>query len=308
MPEGRIRERPWYVVEPVAKAIALAESLTDSDYVFDWGLFLENGAPTRYEPTTAEILHLSLQDFIRWINNYCDANGRESERIPDDPHGAVRYSRFRRTLAWFIFRRPGGRVALGVQYGHILRSTGYGYASRAEFGHQGVFEMEEALALADNLAAANKRLENGEAVSGPAASRYLEGVTAFSNSVQHEFGGRALTTRQMTALKNDGRLRIFENELQLVACCYDATKALCHPDNRRRNRSGQTPDLTRCQPHCANTARTDHHIERMRELITKLNITVQSGALAAPMERRFQDRIESLSNIVLKHEETKVQL
>lgn len=65
-------------------------------------------------------------------------------RIPDDPAGPITMRRFRRTLAWFIYRRPAGRISLGIQYGHLLGVTSDGYGSRVSTGLRDLFPMEEA--------------------------------------------------------------------------------------------------------------------------------------------------------------------
>lgn len=302
IPEGRIRDRPWHVVEPVAKAIALAESLSDSEYVFDWGQFVENGPETKHASPHHLRVNQNLEDFILWVNAYCARTGRLHESIPEDPQGRVNPTRFRRTLAWFIFRRPGGRVALGVQYGHLRGYTSEGYGSRSSAGLEGLYEMEEAFSVADHLSVASERLRNGEGVSGPAASRYIEGVTEFAR----EFSGKALTKRQMTALRSNPRMRIYENGLQPVACCYDATKALCHPENRHHQRADRTPDLTRCNPNCGNVARTDMHIATIRQEIADLHHESESPATPEPLQQRIRQRIENLERLVDRHESTKV--
>ena len=90
--------------------------------------------------------------------------------------------RFRRTLAWFIYRLPAGRISLGIQYGHLEPHVTDGYGSRISAGLRGVFPMEEALARADRLSDAADRLDAGEQVSGPAAHRYLAGVAEFAHT------------------------------------------------------------------------------------------------------------------------------
>ncbi|MFF5969665.1 hypothetical protein ACFY64_39470 [Streptomyces collinus] len=48
---------------------------------------------------------------------------------------------FRRNLAWYIARRPGGLIALAIQYGHmrtivdVRTSSGYGSRSRGGIEH-----------------------------------------------------------------------------------------------------------------------------------------------------------------------------
>lgn len=43
-------------------------------------------------------------------------------------------ARFRRSLAWHIARRPGGLVALAIQYGHMRTTMSAGYAARGRGG------------------------------------------------------------------------------------------------------------------------------------------------------------------------------
>ncbi|WP_406470473.1 hypothetical protein [Streptomyces sp. NBC_01615] len=56
-------------------------------------------------------LNRRIEDFITWASALAVRSGRPHEVIPEDPHGAVGTERFRRTLAWYIARRPGGLIA-----------------------------------------------------------------------------------------------------------------------------------------------------------------------------------------------------
>ena len=67
------------------------------------------------------------------------ADGRASPRlghIPVGPSGPWHLTscQFRRTLAWYIARRPGGIIAGAVQYGHVLTQTIKGCAGQHESG------------------------------------------------------------------------------------------------------------------------------------------------------------------------------
>ncbi len=93
--------------------------------------------------------------------------------------------------------------------------------------------MEETRVAADALYAAAERLNNDEAVSGPAKQRYLDGVSEFA----HTFDGAYLTARQAAGLHTNPKLRIHDNGIQPLACCYDANKAKCTlTEPRRRTR------------------------------------------------------------------------
>jgi hypothetical protein len=53
-----------------------------------------------------------IEDFVTWANREAARHGLAGEVIPADPHGNIGLSRFRRSLAWHIARRPNGLVAL----------------------------------------------------------------------------------------------------------------------------------------------------------------------------------------------------
>ncbi|CAG4931779.1 hypothetical protein [Acidithrix sp. C25] len=299
IPGGVERETPWIVLEPVAKAIATAEAMHSSGYVFTRGLFRAQ-KQEELEPPLAQAARDSIRSFVDWWNAYCQTNGNTRDVIPPDPDGAIVPARFRRTLAWFIYRVPGGRIALGLQYGHLRGYTSDAYGSRVASGLRDVFPMEEALAVAESLHEAARRLDAGEQVSGPASSRYVNGVRIF----QQTFGGSYLTTRQMAALRRDPRLRIYDNPSRALACVYDQTKALCHPDrDRGRADVTRTPDMSRCRDNCGNTARTDTHAELLQAEIGNLREEAENPLTPEPIRVRLLARIVRRENELQVHAE-----
>lgn len=286
VPGGIERARPWLVVEPVANAIAVAESLHDGPYVFAHVAFV-SGRGSTSDPISPQASRAVMARFTEWWNEFCSNADRPHEAIPSDPDGKIVPGRLRRTLAWFIYRVPGGRIALGLQYGHVRGYTSDGYGSRVASGLRDVFPMEEALAAAETLQNAAQRLDEGEHVSGPAADRFISGVRAY----QQMFEGSALTTRQMAALRRDPSLRIYDNPERALACAYDQAKALCHPESARsRSNPSQTPDLSRCIDGCANAARTDSHAAILQSEITQLREEAESPLTPEPIRDRLQTR------------------
>jgi hypothetical protein len=87
-------------------------------------------------------------------------------RCPAAP-AAVTMRRFRRTVAWFINRQPGGRIALGVQYGHLRASFGESHSGRSKVDMLEILDLEQALATADTLTHAAERLNDGEGGQRP---------------------------------------------------------------------------------------------------------------------------------------------
>ncbi|MEU2791771.1 hypothetical protein [Streptomyces sp. NPDC007100] len=54
------------------------------------------------------------------VTGRCGVQQRSTPgRAAESPIGTIGTSRFRRALAWRTARRPGGLVALAIQYGHM---------------------------------------------------------------------------------------------------------------------------------------------------------------------------------------------
>lgn len=299
---GRMRETPWKVIAPVAKAFRVMERLHDQDHLFSKRALQDFVGINRNLVLDSSDISKRVENFISWCNDICAKVNSLELSIPEDPDGRISMTRFRRTLAWFIYRRPGGRISLGIQFGHLHGMTTDGYGSRVSNGLRDVFPIEEALARAESLHEASIRLNDGEGVSGPSAEKYIIGINSFSS----EYGGKFLTKRQAAKLLRDPQYRIYDNGAQPVACCYDPTQAMCHPDLSDAASSSSTPNLTRCVPKCPNVARTDTHIDSIKEEILMLQKRSNSGLYPDPIRIRFRERADSLENIVRKHSSTRI--
>ena len=181
IPEGEPRADPWIVLEPVARAVA--EQLEEGEQLFTRTLF--RGAKRTIMDRiglSSEVAVERIRAFITWANQLAAAHGRPHELITADPDGAVALRRFRRrTIAWFIYRQPGGRIALAVQYGHAATALSESYAGRSKADMLEVLDQEKGLALAETLTEAGERIAAGERVSGPAADRYRTAAAEFSD-------------------------------------------------------------------------------------------------------------------------------
>lgn len=298
---GVVRAHPWYVIKPVHQAISIMEKLHSEDLLFSESALNIILKKDRKLALMAGKIADRIERFIDWCNSACDRLEIHELKIPPDPHGRVTLQRLRRTLAWFIYRLPGGRISLGIQYGHLRGMTTDGYGSRVSTGLRDVFPMEEAYAMADSLQEAASRLADGEGVSGPSADSYIMGVLEFSET----YNGRYLTPRQAAQLRRNPAMRIFDNGVQPVACCYDATKALCHPDRLNKKNVGSTPNLTRCDPRCANVSRTDKHIKEINNDIRWQKDQLESELTPEPLKERHLQRIRNLQDIIKNHETTR---
>lgn len=134
----------WWIIEPVAQAIAVAEKLTSTETIF--------GSSRKSHNTEANQLrgfdqHDELKKFISQLNDLGDTAGLEA--IPDfqlSPH------MFRRTMAIITAQQPDGEIALGLQLKHAARravanGTTGGYAAEtAEWAKEFEHELQESVA------------------------------------------------------------------------------------------------------------------------------------------------------------------
>ncbi|WP_055714509.1 hypothetical protein [Streptomyces torulosus] len=201
--QGEIRPEPWTVIELVDRAVRVLERLHDQRLLFPRSMTVRT-----LEPAPAEIRAEGLnpnrfigriKSFIDWANATATRLGRPHELIPADPNGPITLRRLRCTVAWFIYRRPGGRIALGLQYGHVGSSLAESYGGRTKADMLEILDFEKTLALADALAEASDRLSAGEGVSGPAADRYIAAADEFTA----RYAGGFATKGQMKALRNN---------------------------------------------------------------------------------------------------------
>jgi hypothetical protein len=103
----------WVVVEPVYRAVELAEQLHDSpqDGALLFGRFAFD---VRY----------------RWFRNWVNSRAGQRLGLAPIPDGPVNLRMLRRTLALEMAYRPGGVLASKIHLKHIAVATTEGYASR----------------------------------------------------------------------------------------------------------------------------------------------------------------------------------
>jgi hypothetical protein len=295
---GVMREAPWIAVPQVVTAIRILERL-----VGPAGLLFPTDRGTRPGRSLSfPTMATRIEEFIGWVNERTARPGQE-DTIPADPHGHIGTSRFRRTLAWHIARRPGGLVALAVQYGHLRTLVSQGYSSRQRDGIHQLLDLETARAAAEHLSEVHDALHHGEGVSGPAARRLIHAA----REEHHRFGGILTTPRQAKALLSDPALTVFENADAYLICNYDPSRALCNPDNAADG-PASTPSLDRCQPTCPNIARTDSHAQQLRTLAERLRDEADAALTPQPVADRLRHRATALAELADKHDRTRIAL
>lgn len=311
IPQGMQRLDPWTTVKPVAQAIAVLERLHPHPLLFSTDLNFTYR--TRSEPRppgqrglarhglgrTAAELAKDITALIDWVNHYADERGLPAERIPADEHGAISPSRFRRTLAWHIVRRPRGLIAGAIQYGHLHVGITLGYAGTYDSGFPDEHAYEDWLSRLDALADNHQRLTDGEHVTGPAADTYRHRVTA----AQQQFAGRVLTTNQQARdLLANPLLQIYPG--RGMSCVFNPAKALCqlHP---AENDARRTPDHDDCRPTCRNVAYTDRDIAEVRRRATELQEMVTDRLVPSIRHQRERAELDRLRALIHRHDHGK---
>ena len=316
-PDGEARR--WTVIPPVHAAIGILEQLTDTSYLFPLRPYWLNGAPrpSRHRPEaspgsrgrrrrtgqviTTRAANMRIAEFITWVNACARDHGLDGETIPADPDGPVTLGRFRRTIAWHIARLPGGTVALAIQYGHLRTLTSEGYSGRSRHGLRDLLDLETARAMASYLQDVSDSLDSGGGISGPAARRLADAARHAAT----RFEGLFLSPRQARALLTDPAHQVHDSPQAFLACNYDPAKALCHPDREVGSTAGH-PALDRCDPACANIARTDEHITALTAETARLRAESASPLLPGPIRQRLAGRAAALEKIAERHVRTRI--
>ncbi|MEU8413814.1 hypothetical protein AB0C24_13570 [Amycolatopsis japonica] len=301
-PDGEIRADPWVIPDIAAAAVAVLCRLHPHALLFPSTLHTDgrNGAALKKSrlgtARTSGHINGDIAAFLEWIEAYCREH-RRPDRVPPDPvEPVITVSRLRRTLAWFIVRRPRGLIAAAIQYGHLQTSMTLGYAGNYASGFPDDLAFEHWLARVDTLADAHQHLLAGEHVSGPAATTYRHRV---ENATR--FAGRTLrTTRDAHTMLTNPDLQIFPGNA--MTCVLDPQRAACRLRGEE-NSTRRTPDLDDCRPNCANIARTDRDIDSIRQMIQQLRPIVDDP-LAPPFRHaREQHELQRLERIVADHDQ-----
>jgi hypothetical protein len=175
---------------------------------------------------------------------------------PTSEPSKLRYMQFRRTLAYYIARQPGGMVALAVQYNHMRWATSEGYASRRTDGFAALLEIETARAAADILTDLAAELANGGILSGPGSTRLHAAAERYAQT----YPGRILTRSEALRFFEVSEHRVYMNPDFFSYCHFDPSKALCRQNPRPDE--ADHPRLSECQSGCGNLAHTDEFMSR----------------------------------------------
>ncbi|WP_089107753.1 hypothetical protein [Streptomyces hyaluromycini] len=290
----------WIVTAPVARAVAVLERCQPADepYLFAHPLKSANhqrhhiAGRVRTSATTIK----DIAALAKWINTYCGVHAR-TDSIPEVgghlPHLTTR--KFRRTLAWFIARRPGGTIAGALQYRHQRIQMFEGYAGTSDSGFRDEVEAEEAFARGQFLASMGAD-DDRPALTGPAGAEAEARLAELAR--QTVFDGQVVT--------DEARLRriLARHDTHLypgtfITCVYNPDRALC----RTPAGAADQPVMADCQPlACRNTALTSANRQAMADHLARLEDALADRDRLAPyIHHRLEEQHHATAAFLTRH-------
>jgi hypothetical protein len=291
----------WLVGAPAARAITVLEHLQrpDTDWLFAILPIGPGTGPKSWTSTTTLGITATINQinaFTAWINDYCAGDNRVDGIPSVDGHPwRLTTRQFRRTLAWFIARRPGGSIAGAIAYRHQAIQMFEGYAGTSDSGFRAEVESEQALARGEHLLAMIDRHEH-TALTGPAcpeAARRLDDL-----SRDHQFSGTVITdSRRLKRLMTQHDPAIYPGDY--VTCVFNPDRALC----LRRHDPVDRPTPLHCQPlECANVALTaDNRDTWDREIAAAERHLNTTPPLPPLLAARLRDRQDAMIAFADRH-------
>ena len=291
----------WLTGEPAARAIAVLEQLQPPTTAWLFAVLPNNPgvgpmASSGNQAMSGKSTRQNLNHFTTWVNDYCQQRNL-AEAIPQVNGQPWRLTtrQFRRTLAWFIARRPGGTVAGAIAYRHQGIQMFEGYAGTSSSGFRAEVESEQALARGEHLLA----MIDGHQhllMAGPARAEVARRLEDFDNNAR--FAGVISTDpRRLKRLMARQDPAIYPGDY--VHCVFDPAKALC----LRNRESTPLPYLQQCLPlDCANVAvSTDNRLVWLGEIRTINQQLEDRPPLPPLLATRLKERRNSITAFLDRH-------
>jgi integrase len=295
----------WWIFEPVAEAVAVAEALSwHPTHLFATLEPPRQGTrPRRSDGRPRKIGRNGITPadeidfFIERINTTCSRLGLE-----EIPAAHVRPHMFRKTMAAIAAREPDSEIAVGLQLKHAARRAMANRTSQAygkmdpEWAKEFDRELEHAAAL--KLVGLLRARRDGESVAvGPGAARLHAGL----DKVIETMNGDPQLRAQIADERVEAALLASEfPELHFGTinhCMFDAPQAECQ-DQLPEDQRGQAPLLGACEPaRCRNSVVTRSHAPIWISEEDDLMAMVKNRRLAPPRREAVLIRLADVQGI-----------
>lgn len=296
--DGSGPSRPWVTVQPVHDAIALLESLHDFDLLFPADLLTSDPRSAGFARRSNQ-MNDDMQSLVTWINDAFTPPGGPLV-IPPDPSRKLHGSRFRRTLAYFIVRRPRGLIAAALQYAHVSTKVTLNYAGEGDTSWMDDLAVEKLEMVLEQNDDDRTLTEDGEHVSGPSANEYRTRLGRVA-----KFSGRVVATvRSVERLLNQADPDIHHGEG--MTCVHRAETAECRKEKIILGLpAGSGPDESFCRTSCINLVYTDRDIMHVRQQLADYEATASDLLAPRPRRDRAAAQAAAARKVIDRHEATR---
>jgi integrase len=289
--------RPWVVVAPVHAAVAMLERLTPHAFVFPASQVRAQGRRSPGEHArVSRYMTRDIGQFTSWVNTTFTGPGGALP-IPPDPAGHIHARRFRRTLAYFIVRRPRGLIAAALQYGHVSTRVTLNYSGIADTTWMEDLAVERLELVLEQAGRDWALLQDGEHVSGPSAAEYRGRVARLLR-----FEGRVVSqARNIERLLARTDSSIYHGEA--MTCVYTAQTAACRTAKINQGvPAGDAPDESECRTACQNLAWTDRDIRQLGDRLAVLETRAADPLAPRPLRDRARAQAAQARDIITRHQ------
>lgn len=286
----------WWIIEPAAQAIAVAERLSwHPTHIFSSLMPPVEGGVTR-QGRAGFKADDDIDFFIATVN----AN-RHSTGLEEIPSARVRPHMFRRTMSIIASQEPDGDIALGIQLKHAARRaranslTGAYGKLDAKWAKE--FDKQLETAAARKLVALLNGRRRGETIAvGPGAARFHAGLDKVIGTIDSDPTLRAQIAdeRLVVTLLRDEFANLHLGTVN--HCLWNASTAECQnqlPEDRR----GKEPILGACQPaHCRNSVLTPTH-ERIWRMEEDDLVNLLKKKISKPLRAQAEGRLAEVRSV-----------
>ena len=301
IPEGVVRDHPWWVIEEVHAAIAMLELIHGDDLLFSAAALSPVNTGSRVRAARTGSINRHIAAFIEWCNAASDRLGLPG--IPTDPEGPIIGRRFRQTIARDVaaVEESLGEALLGLnrQFDHktIAQTLSYvGGPSQSD----SIMETQRALARSNRRRERAEALAAGDTVSGPAKDLYVEVV-----GNDRKVLAMMVTEEEYAQLDRSRRSQVYDHPGFAIGCAYVPENALCHTSRSSSAEVESGPNRSQCDLECKNVFRANIHIAHLRQRIDDL--LRQMPYVPRPLQERFAEDIHEYLAIIADHERNGIQ-
>lgn len=286
------RRATWVTAAVVHQAISVLQQLIPVDVSYLFAPLREGTNADRGDPravATSGQTNSALARFILAANSMHAELGL-GQHIPIASSRPISTSMFRRTLAWFIARRPGGVIAGALQYQHHSVQMFEGYAGESESGFLEEVEANRAMLRFESFVI-DRESHSMKDLRGPAEAEARRRIA--SAEEQMRFRGVIVEDDyQLADILEIADVNMHESAM--VICVMDPDKAACR-------RGAVTPDWDGCRPmDCNNAVFTPEHLLGWRREARDLDVAIEAGVLAPAVSARLRPRRDKILKVLQK--------